>query len=174
VAPLAFWTRTLFGIAFALIWFRAEAAPPQALNKTITVTYNSFIPANCSDGTPNRYARNVTQQIYISTQGRLFAKLAGRAGNATGNRLVEPSASGIFHFSGNKIIGTFPVVSGASQVTVTFDDSYQNCSAEVINGSESGKPFVWVNLVGVKCTSTGKSTVSNISCSVRQGNAFAN
>ncbi len=61
----------------------ARAAPPQALNKTVTVRWSSFLPANCANGTTNQVAREVTLQIYISTQGRLFSKLAARAGNSS-------------------------------------------------------------------------------------------
>ena len=82
MARFAFWSGILPCISVSLFGFTAEAAPPQALNKTVTVTWSHFTPANCSDGSANRYARNVSQQIYISTQGRLFAKLASRAGDA--------------------------------------------------------------------------------------------
>jgi hypothetical protein len=174
MARFAFWNGIFFCIAVSLFGFTADAAPPQALNKTVIVTYSHFTPANCADGSTNRDARNVTQQIYISTQGRLFAKLAGRAGNASKDKLVEPSRSGQFNFSDNKIVGTFPQVSGASQETITFDSSFQSCSAEVIAGTESGKPWAWVNLIGVTCTASGKSVISKVTCSVSQGNSFAN
>ena len=177
MAGFAFWKMKSFWILFSLFglsWFAAEAASQQALNKTINVTFSSFTPAKCSDGTDNRYARNVTQQIYISTQGRLFMKFAARAGNASKDGLVAPSGSGQFRLAGNKIIGTFPQASGAAQETITFDPSYQSCSAELIQGTESGKPYAWVNLVGVTCTGTGKAVVSNVGCSVQEGNAFAN
>jgi hypothetical protein len=151
----------------------ARAAPQEALNKTVTIAWSSFTPADCANGSKNRVSRNVRQQIYISTQGRLFSKTAARAGNASKDWSVAPSGSGQFRFSGEKIIGTFPQASGAAQLTITFDPPYQNCTAEVIHGSEVGKVFVWTNLAGVKCTATGKSTVSDVSCSVRPGNAFA-
>jgi hypothetical protein len=174
MAPFAFWNAAVVCIAISLSGLAAEAAPQEALNKTVTVTFSHFTPAKCSDGSTNQYARNVTQLIYVSTQGRLFAKLAGRAGNASKERLVAPSGAGQFNFSGNKMVGTFPQVSGATRETITFDSSYQSCSAEVIAGTESGKPLVWVNLVGLTCTATGKSVISNVACSVRQGNSFAN
>jgi hypothetical protein len=171
---LAFRSAAVFGISILLSGFAAVAAPQEALNKTLTVTFSHFVPAKCSDGSTNLPARNVTQLIYISTQGRLFAKIAGRAGNASKEWLVAPSGAGQFSFSGNKIVGTFPSVSGATRESITFDSSYQTCSAEVITGTESGKPYVWVNLVGLTCTATGKAVISNVGCSVRQGNAFAN
>ena len=160
----------LLGGSFDNAW----AAPPQALNKTVTATWSSSVPANCSNGTINRGARDITQQIYISTQGRLFAKVAAHAGRASRDWSSAPSGSGNFRFSGDRIVGTFPQTSGAAQMTISFDPSFQTCSVAVVHGSESGKPYVWVNLVGATCTATGKATVSNLSCSVSQGNAFAN
>ena len=152
----------------------ARAAPAQTLNKTVTVSWSSFVPANCSNGTTNQTARDVTQQIYISTQGRLFAKVAARAGRASKDWSAAPSASGQFRFSGDRLVGTFPQASGAAQMTISFDASYQTCNVAVAHGRESGKPYVWVNLVGATCTATGKATVSSLSCSVSPGNAFAN
>lgn len=168
------WGGILLCASISSVPHTALAAPPQAQNKTVTLSFNHFVPANCADGSANRYPRSVTQHIYISTQGRLFAKLAARAGDAAKERLVAPSGSGEFRFSGDKIVGTFPQVSGATQVTIAFDASYQSCNATVVAGSEAGKPWSWINLVGVKCTATGKSVISNVACSVRQGNAFAN
>src|ERR1700694_1267238 len=101
MARFAFWNGILFCISVSLFGFTAEAAPPQALNRTVTVTFSHFTPANCADGTTNQTPRNVSQQIYISTQGRLFAKLAGRAGNASKGRDVAPSSSSEFHSAGN-------------------------------------------------------------------------
>lgn len=174
MARSAFLSTLVCFVCVLLADFKAGATPLEAQNKTVTVSFSHFTPANCSDGTANKYARNITQVIYISSQGRLFAKLASRAGNASKDRLDAPSGKSSFNFSGNKIVGTFPQVSGAAQETITFDSSYQSCSAEVIAGTESGKAWAWINLVGVKCTATGKSVISGVSCSVRQGNAFAN
>src|SRR5438552_3774170 len=113
MARLVFWNGVVLCISVAMFGFSAKAAPPQALNKTVKVTWSHFTPANCSDGSTNRDARNVTQQIYISTQGRLFSKLAARAGNASKGWDAAPSSSGQFHFSGDRIVGTFRSVTCA-------------------------------------------------------------
>ena len=86
----------------------ARAASSQIQNKTVVVTYSHYVPATCADGATHLPARNVKQQIYVSSQGRAFAKVSGRAGNATRERMVEPGSGGTFHVSGNQIIGTFP------------------------------------------------------------------
>jgi hypothetical protein len=104
----------------------------------------------------------------------LFFKFSGRAGTASREKLTAPTDAGNFKFVGNNLVGVFPQVSGATQVTVTFDSAYQSCHADVVTGVEAGRPFAWTNLNGVRCTSTGKPTISGVSCSVSQGNVFAN
>lgn len=154
----------------------ANAAPPEALNKTLTVSFSHFTPAHCDNGTDNRVARNVSEEIYISTRGRVFARLSATAGGGRNSYskegLAEPTSSP-FHFSGNKLIGTFVTVSGAMQQVISFDASYRSCTVEVMTGHESGKSFVWTNLAGVRCIGTGKGQTSNTSCSVTEGNSFA-
>jgi hypothetical protein len=164
-------------VPISLLCVSANAAPPEALNKTVTVSFSHFIPAHCDNGADNQTPRNVSQQIYISSQGRLFAKMSAAAGSGqhTYSRegLAEPSPSSPFHFSGNKLVGTFVSVSGARQEIISFDASYTSCTVDVLTGRDSGKPFVWTNLAGVRCTGTGKAVVSNNSCSLSAGNSFA-
>jgi hypothetical protein len=164
-------------VPISLLCVPANAAPQQVLNKTITVSFSHYVPAHCDNGTDNQTPRNVSQQLYISTKGRVFAKLSANAGSGRHNYsregLAEPGASSPFHFSGNKLLGTFVQVSGAGQEIISFDASYTSCTVAVVTGRESGKPFVWTNLAGVRCTGTGKGVISNTSCSVSDGNSFA-
>jgi hypothetical protein len=164
-------------VPISLLCVSASAAPPQALNKTVTVSFSHFMPGHCDNGAENHTPRNVSQQLYISTKGRVFAKLSANAGSGRHNysreHLAEPGASSPFHFSGNKLVGTSVQVSGAGQEIISFDASYTSCTVEVVTGRESGKPFVWTNLAGVRCTGTGQAVVSNNSCSVSEGNSFA-
>jgi hypothetical protein len=44
----------------------------------------------------------------------------------------------------------------------------------MIIGTEAGKPRVWKGLSGETFTATGKAVVSGVSCSIRDGNVFAN
>lgn len=164
-------------VPISLLCVSAKAAPQQVLNKTVTVSFSQYIPGHCDNGTDNRTPRNVSQQLYISTKGRVFAKMAANAGSGRHNYsregFADPGASSPFHFSGNKLLGTFASVSGARQEIISFNASYTSCSVEVVTGRESGKPFVWTSLAGVRCTGTGQAVVSNTSCSVSEGNSFA-
>ncbi len=169
------WDSTLLCcISISVFGSTATAAPPQALNKTLELSWNMFTPADCADGTTNKVARNTNLQIYISSQGRFFVKWALRAGSASRDKEVAPSNASNFSFAGDKIVGILPQVSGAVRQVITFDPSYQSCSVEMITGTEAAKPYTWINLLGVKCTATGKTVISGGSCSVHQGNSFAN
>lgn len=160
-------------LGFSLFCVQANAAPPQALDKTVTVSFTGFTPALCANGRHNNRPRTTTQRIYISTKGRLFSE--GEAHSAAYSRRgrKEPSRTA-FHFSGSSLVGIFPSsVSGARREIISFDPSFRSCTAQVIVGEESGRPFTWISLSGVRCTGTGKTEISNISCSVADGNIFA-
>lgn len=156
----------------SIFCFSASAAPPQAFDKTVTISYSTFIPALCSNGRHNEKSRVTTQEVYISSKGRVFAKRMVHTGRYSGSRSAAPSEAR-FHFSGNKLVGIFPSISGARREIISFDSSFHSCTAEVMYGEEAGKPFTWTNLAHVKCTGTGKPEVSNVSCSISVGNVFA-
>jgi hypothetical protein len=170
--------RPFFELAFAaaFLWLStaADAAPPQLLNKTITVTTSVSVPAIGSDGTDKIRSREKTRIIYVSSQGRLFVRVTQRTRRDASDKEMGPNEGGTnLHFVGNKLIGNIQFSSGASQLTISFDPSFQNCSADLVIGTEAGKPRVWKSLSGVTLTSTGKSVVTGSSCAIRDGNAFA-
>ena len=58
-------------------------------------------------------------------------------------------------------------------MTISFDPSYQSCTADLIVGAEGDKPRVFKGLNGQTLTGTGKPVVSVVNCSIQDGNAFA-
>jgi hypothetical protein len=56
------------------------AAPAGLLNKSIHISYATFIPARTADGRINRGTRKVSMTIYVSSAGRIFLKKANRTG----------------------------------------------------------------------------------------------
>jgi hypothetical protein len=164
----------LFALVIMPLAATAKAAPQQILNKTVVVTFGHHTPAKGTDGSTNTGTRSWTQQIYISEKGRLFVKAVARDGpRAVPDRTMGPEA-GNWNFVGDKIVGILPAFTGANRITVRFDPSYQSCSASVLVGIEAGGTFKFLGSNGVLYTATGKSVVSNISCSISQGNVFAN
>lgn len=172
---LIFFQRSMMAIAAGMIATSAHAAPQQLANKTISVAFSVSIPARGADGSTLTTNRQSSRLIYVSSQGRVFVKSMRRVKGFSKDREIGPNEGrgGSLRFVGNKMIGVLSFVSGASQLSISFDPSFQSCTAEVIMGAESGKPLVWKGLNGVTYTSTGKPSISTPSCSISQGNAFA-
>lgn len=166
--------REIAGLALAgaLAGGAAHAAPEGMLNKTVTISFTVTIPARAPDGTTQANPRAITRTIYISSQGRVFARSDRSVGKKSETSERGPGEVGI-RVSGNSLVGVLPFPSGASQLTVNFDASFSNCTAQVIIGAEPGKPIVYKGLDGKTYTQTGPKQVSSVSCSVRAGNAFA-
>lgn len=150
-----------------------HAAPQQALNKSVTVSFSITIPARGTDGSTQARPRAVTRTFYISSQGRVFARADRRVGKNQQRKDKGPGEAGI-RLSGNSMVGVMPMPSGASQLTINFDPSFSSCTARLIVGAEGGKPIVYKGLNGMTYTQTGPVNVSGVSCSVSAGNAFAN
>ncbi|HKU04483.1 MAG TPA: hypothetical protein VJR30_00320 [Bradyrhizobium sp.] len=158
--------------AATLMGGTAHAAPQQLLNKSVTISFSITIPARGSDGSAQANPRAVTRTIYVSSQGRVFARADRRVGKKSQTTERGPGESNM-RISGNSIVGVLPFPSGASQLTVNFDPSFSSCTAQVIMGAEKGKPIVYKGLNGMTYTQTGPAQVSGVSCSVRAGNPFA-
>src|SRR5450759_2527335 len=70
------------------------------------------IPAKSTDGTVSTRQRQISRQIYVSSQGRLFVKIFRRARGGASDSAVGPGEGGAnLHFAGNKLVGTLAVVS---------------------------------------------------------------
>ena len=167
--------RFVAAVALGAVSSAANAAPDQLRNKSISVAFSVSIPAKGSNGTTRQNTRQSYRQIYISSQGRVFIKTMKKVKGFSKDREIGPGdgEGGTLRFVGNRMVGVLSFASGASQLSISFDPSFQSCSASVIMGAESGKPIIWKGLDGVMYTSTGKPSVSSPSCSISDGNAFA-
>jgi hypothetical protein len=154
---------------------RAATVPAQLYNKTISISLSVSADAVAEDGTRTSRPRQVQRTIYVSSKGRIFSRVdrqVGRRGE-TVERTPEQT-SGAFRFEGNRLVGVnvnFP--SGAAQLTITFDSSFQSCTASIAFGREGGKAFKFKGLDGKTYTTTGVPTATTPSCSIREGNPFA-
>jgi hypothetical protein len=151
----------------------AQAAPAELLNKSVTVSYSATIPGIKADGSQVTGTRTATRTIYISSAGRVFARVNRRDGKDTETKEAGPNDSGnTVRFAGNKLVGVMKFPSGAAQMTVSFDASGQSCSAVIFAGREGGQALRWKGVDGAMRQATGQATFSNISCSISAGNAF--
>jgi len=153
------------------------AAPAGLLNKSIHISYGLYIPGRTAGGMVNRSGRTISVTLYISSAGRIFFKAIHRAGHFGHDFAAAPerTARG-FHFAGSTLVGAHasPFGNIASQLKVSFDGSFQTCSADVMVGGAGGAPTSWIGLDGERYTATDHPNISDMSCSVQDGNAFAN
>jgi hypothetical protein len=145
----------------------ASAAPVALLNKTIHISYNSYIPSTDGAHYP---PRNVTITLYISSAGRVFSEKISRAGRYGKDKKF---VGGNYKFVGSRLVADRHFGSGAAQISISFDNAFQRCDVKIIVGREKGKPLEWTSLNGVKRTASGPETTSNQTCSIESGNAFA-
>lgn len=160
--------------AFLAMTSPSGAAPQAMLDKTIEISFVVSIPARSSAGQSLTARRSVQKVMYVSRAGRVFSRTARQAGRASETKDVAPGgADGAPRIEGNTIVGTLGFTSGASRLVISFDNSFQNCTASMIMGREGGKALNWKGIDGNVYTATGPAAVSTPSCSVKSGNSFA-
>jgi hypothetical protein len=150
------------------------AVPSQLLNKTISVAYITNAIAKSPDGRVFNAPRRSRRTIYISSLGRIFSRteLTRLRGRLSRTADKDPQQTG-FRYQNGALVGTFLSISGAVRITINFDSVFQSCNVDVLYGKASGKPFKWTSLSGEIYEAQGAMTVSGRSCSIRDGNAFA-
>ena len=163
----------------------ADAAPAQLYGKSVVVSITETRASRPVTGGPTTSSSASSQfSVYISEAGRPFVRSdrtlsTGRRGteqkaidSAPGSKIGVSVSSGV-QFSGNSMILTMRMVSGARRITVTFDGGFTSCSATVLNAREGDKPMVIKNrYTGVDREVTSiQSSVTG--CSIKAGNVFA-
>ncbi len=114
--------------------------------------------------------------IYVSSAGRVFARSTrtdGPGPGLTGVKDVDPGGNA-FRFQGNSLVGTILLVSGASQMTISFDGAFQSCSVNAMAGRKSGHALKFKGVDGVTYEALGPPTISGQTCSITAGNLLAN
>ncbi|MCU1441728.1 MAG: hypothetical protein JWP85_2725 [Rhodoglobus sp.] len=169
-------TPTIFAVALAPSFSFAAGAPAAALNKTVSLSFQSSgIARPVSGGAEYGFNTLVSRTIYISSEGRLFMRAGQKSGRgpASASKEIAPdSGGGSFHFQGNSIVGVMPFASGARQVTMAFDSSFSSCTASTVEGRNAGATIRRKAPNGV-VVGILSSKDSLPSCSVQSGNAFA-
>lgn len=159
-------------IAFALfLSSSAYAVPAALLNKSISVSYTTTIPGTKADGSPVSGSRVSVRTVYISSAGRLFARVYRRDGKQSEQKDRGPSENNL-RFAGDKLVGVMQFPSGAAQMTISFDSGGQSCTAAIVAGRDNGRAIKWKGVDGAMREATGAPVFSNISCSISSGNAF--
>ncbi len=158
----------------------ALSAPPQIQNKTITASWSvesTLVAPNGRVFTPTTRQQRV---MYVSSTGRIFVKAncnTPRGGDsaeiAPGEKTADGGARDV-RIEGGKIVAMAALQGGAAgRMIVSFDQGYSTCTVDVTIGRSGRGRVMMRGRDGVPLEIRSQS-ISGQSCSVREGNAFAN
>jgi hypothetical protein len=160
----------------------ALAAPSQLYGRSVIVSWQEDrVQALAGDSQPRAVSASAELSVYISEAGRAFSRVSmtvsGRRTRSGSRDAVQGEGSArSFGFHGNTMNASMPRGSaGAMQVLVTFDSSFQSCSAHVIAGKAGGAGFTRVHsmVTGAEVDMYSIKT-SGESCRLQSGNVFGN
>jgi hypothetical protein len=158
------------------------AAPQSFYNKTLRVTWNESRSQRVrGEGDFKAQSVPLSYTVYLSSKGQLFKRLTSTTGNGrhsgskdrVGMSGSDAEGSGSASFQGNTLIATANNGGLGRRIRITFDGS-SSCSAEVLTGKGGA------GVATVRSNATGKMlefesvSAGLASCSVQDGNAFAN
>jgi hypothetical protein len=161
----------------------AHAAPAQLYNKTVSIGWSVQSKVRDPDGTERVNPSNISYVVYISSAGRLFERSSRSDSRRSATGEISPGANQTrsgeargLRFEGNNLVANRGYSgaggSGAMRAVVTFDAGYSGCAVTVTHGKENGGVIKRKGLDGV-VREILSITVTSTSCSVRDGNAFA-
>jgi hypothetical protein len=157
------------------------AAPQSLYGKTLRVTWNESRSQRVrGEGEFKAVSIPLSYTVYVSSKGQLFKRLTSTT--ATGRRTgskdrvgvsgAGADGSGSVSFQGNTLIQTANNNGLGRRIRITFDGG-SSCSAEVLTGkSGTGAAMVHSNATG-KMLEFESVSAGAASCSVQEGNAFA-
>jgi hypothetical protein len=160
----------------------AIAAPQSLYGKTLRVTWNESRSQRVrGEGEFKSVSIPLSYTVYVSSNGQLFKRLtsstsSGRQSGSkdrVGTSGSDSQGSGSISFQGNTLIGTANNGGLGRRIRISFDGS-SSCSAEVLTGKAgTGTATVRSNATG-KMMEFDSVSAGGASCSVQEGNAFAN
>ena len=151
----------------------ARAAPSEAFNKTVTMSWSTSGMATTENGQTRSYNNINTRTVYISSAGRTFLRMSlrGKKMGRSGERGPDDAgAKGSVRLEGNRLVGTEAFESGARQYIATFDPSFSSCTLQVIDAKSGSAAIKRKGPDGRMYTVT--ASTGSPSCSVQSGNAF--
>ena len=174
----------LAGLAFVLtdLAFPAVAAPaPDIVGKSVLVNWTENMQIQRAEGSMNPTVSRELR-IYISSAGRSFARATAAAGQRSATReLVGASGTSgsggqwAVHVDGRTIVSQASFGNWARNVRVELSPGGSGCSAQVTAGKEVGSATkAFRSGMSGMMTEVHAITVSGASCTVQQGNVFAN
>jgi hypothetical protein len=169
----------LVAAAIACVVFTSplKAANSALYGKSVVVTWTENRIQRDST-TPNFYQNSFQGRlsVYVSAIGRVFSRQGmERRGGAGANYQIGDTARRRIGFQAHTMtVVELAAVSGARRIIVTFDQDFQNCTAEVIRAKQVGTDMIVSDSVispGVR-VEIKSVQVSGIGCSIQSGNVF--
>jgi hypothetical protein len=169
-------------VAFLMTSHGALSAPRQLYGKSVIVTWQEDRRQSTTmDAQPTSITASAELSVYISDIGRPFSRVTMNVSSARGSSTRmrrtdavqgDGSARSI-GFSGSMLNATMPRGdAGAMQVSVSFDASFQSCSARVITGKAGGAQFTKMNAIRGGQVEVYSVRTSGEGCRVQNGNVF--
>lgn len=172
--------RLIFASAAILFAFTgsssAQNAPKQLYNKSVVIQWGESLQQRRP---PNERVFNTqvtaVRTAYVSSAGRVFVRAtrSNKSGGRKDEGTPESRTPGSLVFQGNTMVGTTAFEGGARQTRITFDPSFTSCTANVVYGKTGSGPIRWKSWDG-NTYETLEANINGVSCSIRDGNPFAN
>jgi hypothetical protein len=162
----------------------ALAAPSQLYGKSVIVSWQEDrMQTTAMSSQPTAMSASAELSVYVSEVGRPFSRVSmsvtnrrGRTRSGNRDTVQGDGSARSVGFHGNTMNATMPRGNaGAMQVLVTFDGSFQSCSAHVVAGKAGGAGYTRVRsmVTGAEIDMYSIKT-SGESCRVQSGNVFGN
>lgn len=167
-------------LAFIASPVTAVAAPQSFYGKTIKVAWSETRSQRVQgEGEFRQQSVPMSLTVYVSSKGQLFRRVTstsrkGQSGSKdrVGGGGSDAQGSAQISFQGNTLIATASNGGLGRRIQVTFDGG-SSCSANVLTGKGgSGVQTVRSNATG-KMLEFESVSAGSASCSVQDGNAFA-
>jgi hypothetical protein len=169
-------------VSFVASTSGAIAAPQSLYGKTLRVTWNETRSQRVrGEGEYKSVSIPLSYTVYVSSKGQLFKRLTSTtsSGRQSGSKDrvgasgTDSQGSGSISFQGNMLTSTANNGGLGRRIRVSFDGG-SSCSAEVLTGKAgTGAATVRSNATG-KMLEIDSVSAGGASCSVQEGNAFAN
>lgn len=173
-----------FAIAIAILPATAFAAPRGMYGKHFKMTWTETRSQRIAGQTAFRpVSIPCTYTVYVGTEGKVFKRMSvvsstGRASGSQDRVGTKPSgnvSANTASFSGNTLIATASFGGAARRIQVTFDGNFSSCSAQVTTAKLASAKSVAMRSIASGATIEIESVSAGAaSCSVGQGNPFAN
>jgi hypothetical protein len=178
-------TFTLLGVLMLLsAAAHAGPAPKELYGKSVIITWTEHRSQRHLDQANFQDVDiPLSRKFYISMKGQLFSRFAAMSPRGREGRAEAIGTSGTTHaggprevqFSGRTITVTGASTGGLARRTIIeFNEGFTTCEAHVIFAKQTGSDVVvGRNLVTGQLQEYRSATVTSVTCSVRDGNVFA-